>query len=233
MQIRTDQYSISYQGYQTRPLSENGIREDSGNDTSRTLVNGSAPVDSGLNPPSSDTQPQTASSDSQAQPDATNPAATETGLTQAELKLVSELKQADSEVKRHEMAHLAAAGGLALSGANFTFRRGPDGINYAVAGEVSIDVAPVPGDPQATIQKMQKVKNAALAPANPSSQDVKVASKATSMAAKASADLMIQRAEEQARAREQTAFGNVKEASDTYIRIRDLPEQDSSFQLAV
>ena len=159
---------------------------------------------------------------------------TESGLTEAELRLISELKEADAEVRRHEMAHLAAAGGLALSGANFTYQRGPDGVNYAVAGEVSIDVAPVPGDPQATIQKMQKIKNAALAPTNPSAQDVKVAANASATATKAASDLMVLQAEEQAKTREETALGSSKNAADAYVRVQSLPEQDThSFQLAV
>ena len=52
---------------------------------------------------------------------------------------------------------------------------GPDGNRYAIGGEVSIDVAPVDGDPEATIAKMEIVKAAALAPAEPSAQDRKVA----------------------------------------------------------
>ena len=231
MQIQTSTYPITYQGFQIRSLSGDG--ESQGNENSRIAEDTPALTETGLNTAETESQDQTASSENSAETNET-PQGTENSLTQAELRLVSELKQADAEVRRHEMAHLAAAGGLALSGANFTYRKGPDGINYAVAGEVSIDIAPVPGDPQATIEKMQQVKSAALAPANPSPQDVKVASKATSTAAKASADLMVLRAEEQAKAREQASFGNSKEASDAYVRVRDLPEQDtSSFQLAV
>jgi len=74
-------------------------------------------------------------------------------LTRAEIQLLDELKQIDTKVRRHEMAHIAAGGRYITSGANFTYKRGPDGRNYAVGGEVSIDTSPVPGDPQATIQK--------------------------------------------------------------------------------
>lgn len=155
-------------------------------------------------------------------------------LTQEEFKLLDELKQADTKVRNHEMAHVAAGGGLITSGASFTYRRGPDGLKYAVAGEVGIDTSAIPGDPKATIQKMQQVKRAALAPASPSNQDIKVAANASSMAAKASSELTLLIAKEQAASRETQAFGNLKQASDSYIKVNNLPEGDNStFKLAV
>lgn len=155
-------------------------------------------------------------------------------LTQAELQLVQELKQIDTEVRQHEMAHIAAGGRFITSGATFSYKRGPDGTNYAVAGEVGIDTSPVPGDPQATLQKMRQVKSAALAPASPSSQDLKVASNATSAASKALSDLMILQAKKQADANETRAFGSLQKAADSYERVNRLPEGDTaSFQIAV
>lgn len=88
-----------------------------------------------------------------------------------------ELKSIDKEVKAHEAAHRAVAGGL-VRGESYTFVTGPDGKRYAVAGEVQIDMSTVPGDPRATIQKMEQVIRAALAPANPSPQDMQVAARA-------------------------------------------------------
>lgn len=116
-------------------------------------------------------------------------------LSQAEKQLVNQLKQRDTRVRNHEMSHLAAAGALAMSGASYEYQKGPDGKKYAVGGEVHIDTAPVPGDPEATLQKMQQVKRAALAPADPSSQDRRVAAKATAAAAKARAEIMYLTAE--------------------------------------
>ncbi len=116
-------------------------------------------------------------------------------LSQAEKQLVAELKQKDTSVRNHEMSHLAAAGALAISGPSYDYQKGPDGKKYAVGGEVHIDTAPVPGDPEATLQKMQQVKRAALAPADPSSQDRRVAAKATAAAAKARAELLSLQAE--------------------------------------
>ncbi len=116
-------------------------------------------------------------------------------LSQAEKQLVTDLKQRDTRVRNHEMSHLTAAGSLAMSGPSYDYQKGPDGKKYAVGGEVRIDTAPVPGDPEATLKKMQQIKRAALAPADPSSQDRRVAAKATAAAAKARAELMSLQAE--------------------------------------
>lgn len=104
-------------------------------------------------------------------------------------KKIAELAQVDRAVRAHEAAHMAAGGGLVRGGAAFSYQRGPDGKNYAVGGEVSIDTSPVPDNPSATLQKAQQIKAAALAPADPSPQDRKVAAQASAMVLKASADL--------------------------------------------
>ncbi|MFG0316505.1 MAG: putative metalloprotease CJM1_0395 family protein, partial [Planctomycetota bacterium JB042] len=62
-------------------------------------------------------------------------------------------------------------------------------------GEVSIDVSPVPGDPEATIRKMEVVRKAALAPQEPSVQDQRVAQKASVQEAQARRELTEQRNE--------------------------------------
>lgn len=103
-------------------------------------------------------------------------------------KRIEELKKIDSNVRAHEQAHLAAAGGLAMSGASFTYTRGPDGHQYAVGGEVSIDVSPGK-TPQETINKAERIKAAALAPADPSAQDRAVAGSAAQMEAQAQQQL--------------------------------------------
>ncbi|MGD9852748.1 MAG: putative metalloprotease CJM1_0395 family protein [Nitrospirales bacterium] len=106
------------------------------------------------------------------------------------------LKIRDQKVHRHEQAHLAAAGGLATGGANFSYQTGPDGKQYAVGGEVNIDTSPVQGDPNATIRKAQQIRRAALAPADPSSQDHAVATSASIMEMKARRDLQEKSEEE-------------------------------------
>ena len=112
-----------------------------------------------------------------------------------EAEEIRKLQSRDQEVRAHEAAH-AATGGSYAGSPTYNFERGPDGQTYAVGGEVSIDVSPISGDPAGTIQKAQQVRAAALAPAQPSSQDLKVAQRAESMAAVARMELASQQAEQ-------------------------------------
>ncbi len=100
------------------------------------------------------------------------------GLSEADQKEVQKLEKRDAEVRAHEAAHLAAAGQYAAGGMSLDYQQGPDGRQYAVGGDVSIDVS-AERTPEATIAKMQTVRQAALAPASPSGQDRKVAAEAT------------------------------------------------------
>lgn len=110
-------------------------------------------------------------------------------LTEQEQREVEKLKARDREVRAHEQAHLVAAGSLAKGGPTYTYERGPDQQLYAVGGEVQIDTSEVAGDPEATIAKAQIIRRAALAPAEPSSQDRAVAADAAQMAAQARMEL--------------------------------------------
>lgn len=113
-----------------------------------------------------------------------------------ELQLViSELVNRDREVRTHEQAH-AAVGGVHAGAPTYTYTRGPDGKRYASGGEVSIDVGAVANDPQATLNKMEIVIRAALAPAEPSAQDRSVASQAQAQMAVARAELAAQQRSE-------------------------------------
>lgn len=107
----------------------------------------------------------------------------------ADQQRLQELAARDRQVRTHERAHVAAAGGLANGGVQLQYTRGPDGRQYATGGEVSIDVSAVANDPQATIDKAQKIRRAALAPAEPSQQDRAVAARATAMANEARIEL--------------------------------------------
>jgi len=110
---------------------------------------------------------------------------------QSEDKKVAELKERDREVRIHEQAH-AAVGGQYAGAPSFEYETGPDNQRYAVGGEVSIDVSHEK-TPEETIRKMQQVKAAALAPAEPSSQDYKVASDATQKEQNARSELAKER----------------------------------------
>ena len=114
-------------------------------------------------------------------------------VEQQEQQQIQELKSRDQEVKTHEQAH-AAIGGRYAGAPSYSYERGPDGNQYAVAGEVQIDIAPIPGDPQATVQKMQQVRSAALAPAEPSSADRRIAAEALQRQMQAQAELVQQQA---------------------------------------
>jgi hypothetical protein len=111
-----------------------------------------------------------------------------TGLSREELALIAELAQDDHRVRAHEQAHVSAGGNLVRGGPNFEYQTGPDKQRYAVGGEVSIDTTPVNNDPQATIRKAEHIRRAALAPADPSSQDLRVAAEATHMELQAQAE---------------------------------------------
>ncbi len=111
-----------------------------------------------------------------------------TGLDPAEEDQKKRLQARDSEVRAHEMSHLAAAGGLASGGMRLTYQTGPDGRQYAVGGSVKIDTSKA-GTPEETIQKAQQIRAAALAPSDPSSQDLQVAARASQMEAEARNEL--------------------------------------------
>ena len=121
--------------------------------------------------------------------------ASTTTLTPEALKLIDELKARDAEVRQHEQAHMAAAGGLAVSGASYTYQRGPNGVNYAIGGEVQIDTSPG-GTPEETIARAATIQAAALAPAGPSGADRAVAAQAQQMETQARAELAQQQSQE-------------------------------------
>jgi hypothetical protein len=124
-------------------------------------------------------------------------------LTTEEKAEVRELQKRDREVRAHEAAHRAAAGGLA-SGGSYTYTRGPDGRSYAVAGEVSIRM-PSTNSPEQRLRQAETVRRAALAPADPSPQDRQVAAQATAMAAQARGEIQAANRQQMAENQEQAA----------------------------
>ena len=112
-------------------------------------------------------------------------------LSEGERRQVEALKARDREVRAHEEAH-QRVGGQYAGAPKYEYEKGPDGQRDAVGGEVAIDASPVRDDPEATIEKMQIVKRAALAPAEPSAQDRKVAAQADAEMRKAQAELNAQ-----------------------------------------
>lgn len=100
---------------------------------------------------------------------------------------IKTLAARDREVRSHEQAHVAA-GGQYAGAAIYKFERGPNGVNYAVSGEVQISTSEE-ATPEATLRKAQVIRRAALAPAEPSPQDRRVAAMATQMEGAARAEM--------------------------------------------
>lgn len=141
---------------------------------------------------------------------ADRPASTPPTATDPQLQA---LQQRDRQVRAHEQAHIAASGGLANGGATFSYQLGSDGRQYAIGGEVSIDVSPGK-TPQETINKAQQIRAAALAPAEPSPQDRAVAAQSVAMEAQARAELA------QTTDTDQSATGKRAEKSYGAVEIR-------------
>lgn len=147
------------------------------------------------------------------------------GLSEEEQKQVNELKSGDSKVKSHEAAH-AAVGGELVRGKSFDYAVGPDGKRYAVGGEVQIDISPVANDPRATMQKMQQIRRAALAPSDPSPQDRSVASTAQSIESQAQAEIASQIGKSDAKSEPATKPIEPKSAAKVYTQ--DTTESSAS-----
>jgi hypothetical protein len=115
--------------------------------------------------------------------------AVEQRQTEIDQQILQKLSTLDREVRNHERAH-AAVGGQYAGAPRYSYEKGPDGVNYAVSGEVPISTGSVSGDPQMTIEKAEIIRRAALAPEEPSAQDRKVAAVAVQMAAEAHTELL-------------------------------------------
>lgn len=119
-----------------------------------------------------------------------------------------QLQARDREVRQHEQAH-TSVGGVYASAPRMRYERGPDGRLYAVSGEVIINTQEVPGNPERTIAKLEKVIQAAMAPVDPSPQDIRVAVKAAASIARLRAEIAAQAKDDE----------QPKEASKTYPKL--------------
>ncbi|MGV8935323.1 MAG: putative metalloprotease CJM1_0395 family protein [Gallionellaceae bacterium] len=128
-------------------------------------------------------------------------------LSDEEQMQISKLKARDTQVRQHEQAHLSASGGLNVSGASYTYQKGPNGVNYAVAGDVKIDISPG-RTPEETLARAEKITDAALAPADPSPVDRSVAASAQNMAQQARIELQ-----------QQESGSNSQKAADTRAQV--------------
>ena len=145
---------------------------------------------------------------------------------EADRDIIRQLASRDREVRAHEQAH-AAVGGQYSGSPSYTFEKGPDGVNYAVGGEVSI-AAPPSGDPEVTLRAAEQIQRAALAPANPSPQDVRVAASAAQTAVNARAEIVQAKSQqrlEQAEQAKSAQLQRVEERADTAQQA----EQDQAY----
>lgn len=133
-------------------------------------------------------------------------------LHNQDLASAQRLAQRDRAVRAHENAHRSQAGRYA-GAPIYSFRRGSDGRIYAVGGELALDILPVANDPQATVQKMQVLQKAALAPSNASAAD-------RAMAARLGAEL--------SRAQQNIRLDAQKNAAIEAIKERQIEEQEEA-----
>ncbi len=134
-------------------------------------------------------------------------------LTEEERKQIESMKQREAEVRLHENTHKSVGGHLA-SAPSYEYETGPDGKRYITGGHVNIDVSEEK-DPKATIEKMQKVRAAALAPAQPSSADRSVAASAQQKENAARAQMREQAQEEAQKAMEGSSDSDRSSSADT------------------
>lgn len=109
-------------------------------------------------------------------PPAGSRAAGAAGELTAESK--ARLQEHSRAIRLHEDAHMKVLGGYASGGVHYTEKRAPDGSSYITGGRIKVDLAPVPGDPRATLRKARTVQRAALAPGDSSPTDMATAAKA-------------------------------------------------------
>ena len=114
---------------------------------------------------------------------------------QEERREIAELSVRDREVRAHEQAH-QAVGGRYAGAASYQYKRGPDGVSYAVSGEVPISTGKEV-TPEQTLLKAQIIRRAALAPAEPSPQDRRVAASAAALEIEARKEISLRQRQEQ------------------------------------
>jgi hypothetical protein len=102
-------------------------------------------------------------------------------LSEDEQRQVEELQQRDREVRTHEQAHAAAG----ANNVRYDFQVGPNGRSYAVGGSADIEIRSGSDDPDRKMTEARRMRAAAMAPADPSAQDMAVAARASRVEAEA------------------------------------------------
>lgn len=143
---------------------------------------------------------------------------------------IRQLAKIDREVRDHEAAHAAAGGGLA-GAPSYSYTKGPDGQLYATSGEVDIDTS-ASAEPSETVANARTVIEAALAPANPSTQDLRVAAQARAQLIDAQAQLTRneQQAIDQQRQADSRLSGSAAEVQSQEVQSQELRQQSQVSQ---
>ncbi len=118
----------------------------------------------------------------------------ETSEDAAIKRKIEELKAYEDMVVAHEHKHMLVGGSVASS-PSYIYTYGPDGRKYISGGNVSMRV-PKAATSEQMIQNLKKVQAAALAPHNPSPQDIQVASMARARQASIENEYKVKRAKE-------------------------------------
>ena len=145
----------------------------------------------------------------------TNDKTEEGELSPEEMRQVQQLKERDRQVRAHEQAHIAVGGDLIRGGASYTYQTGPDKQRYAIGGEVSIDVSPA-RTAEATVLKAQHIQETALAPADPSPQDQRVAATGRSMEINARNEVAAEKSEQAENSRETQFYQDTADSSQSF-----------------
>ena len=127
-------------------------------------------------------------------------------------KRIPVIQKKNLHSRRHENAHKAAAAGLTTSAPNYEYETGPDGKKYAVAGDVNVSYKHS-DDPEVNLRNAQQLKASALAPADPSSQDRKVAAQADREIAQARQDILEE--QRQMSEEEEESSSNISDINST------------------
>ncbi len=95
-------------------------------------------------------------------------------------EVIDRLKKRDSEVRTHESAHSSSPELIKIGSTQYAYTIGPDGKAYATGGKVALSTGPAK-NPEQALRKAEALKNAAVAPGEPSSQDVQAYNAAVDM----------------------------------------------------
>ena len=147
-------------------------------------------------------------------------------LDPKEQAMVQQLELRDQEVRAHELAHKSVGAGI-TSAATFTYQQGPDGKQYAIGGEVQIQITPG-STPEETVRKAKQVIAAATAPADPSAADMRAAGLASQMEQEARAEQTVTQleAEESVNAKAKVEAQSLQERQSDPLDGGRLPDEE-------